>query len=553
MGYTDETVNIFERDFERRIEKELARMMQYKNASDTLARNKMEEEKLYKRKELETIIKSGLNDSSLLPAAKDSLAEYSRSNPRDANYSKQISFELDTAETLNNEKTKTRIGVENSLNAISNLDPLVKTSQEDLDSLLGVVNQWQDRASELGMNQILSTSNTRENQLVSKIKKTNAVNQSLDTFLKHNGDLDPYSLVASDLQNVKFYLESGDVPNAVQSLQHARTKKSAGGKRLAIGKDEDGSTLMGTIVGPNEAFKKEKNDKGIWAYSLDEQGERIFNDNVRLDVAGHEGRPIIEDSKKIKKGLDPWDPSALSEEHLVAGGYKKVDNVWQDPDGNPADQMEMAKYAQGMKTKRMMDIENKKITEERNIKSGIAIEQMVEQQQSMFTVSPLNEKNITGRSKGNSKRYKDAHTVGMLYEKDWFHPKSMSAPKAIEVMQDDILVYMAETMENFKPSENLKGTFDSEDNRVKGALAVFNSKEFKGIMTDTSKEKDLINQNFNFLGIEGNYGQKWDDDSIAQAEILQRYYHIWAEMERQKLFLKGENLGGGGYAPGLPH
>jgi hypothetical protein len=209
----------------------------------------------------------------------------------------------------------------------------------------------------------------------------------------------------------------------------------------------------------------------------------------------------------------------------------------------------MAQASLGFKTRRQVQQDNKVRIADRDTAAGTTIGQMIDLQRATFTVSPLSEKNLTGKSR-NAGKFKKAHKVGFLFEKDWFDPKSMKSVESIELMQKDILSYMADNMDKFKPSTNLKGTYDSEDDRIKGARAVFESQEWKGLMSDNSDDKHLINENFDFIGVEPTGG--WDDDSVSQADLLQRFYHIWYAMERQRMQLKGDALGGGGYAPGMP-
>jgi hypothetical protein len=555
MGYDDFNT------IDRRLERELQRALRFKSASDSLVKNNQAKDQLFNRKKLETIIQNGINDSSMMPQAKNSLMEYSKSNPNDARYAKQLGFELQSAENLDKEKTQTRINLENALHKISNLDPLVQTNQDSLKAMTDNVNLWQDRAGELGMNQLLTTSNTRENKILGNLKKTDAINKSLNSFLKFNGDLDQYQLAYGDLKKTQLFLQTGELGKASTSLGDAYETKSTGRKRLTIGKNTNGSPLMGTLVGANEAFKKKFDEETQkWGWDLDDNGQRIFQDNIRTDISGFEGKPIIEDTKKVvpvgtKK---PWDPGGASSEFLVANGYYKesakdengkVTDKWFAPDGEPADDEEMAQASLGFKTRRQVQQDNKVRIADRDTAAGTTIGQMIDLQRATFTVSPLNEKNTTGKSR-NAGRFKKAHKVGFLFEKDWFDPKSMKSVESIELMQKDILSYMADNMDKFKPSTNLKGTYDSEDDRIKGARAVFESQEWKGLMSDNSDDKHLINENFDFIGVEPTGG--WDDDSVSQADLLQRFYHIWYAMERQRMQLKGDALGGGGYAPGMP-
>ena len=184
MGYEDNRVNIFEKEVEGRLERELERMLRFKKAQDAVTKNQLETDKLFNRKELQTIVTSGINDDKLMDKSWDAIKTYQLNNPGDARYANQLSLDLTAAEDLYKEKTNTRIGLNNALNKIAGLDPTVQTKEEDMKSLLKVVDDHQQRASELGMNAILSSSNTRENELMAQIKNQNNINKALDGFLK---------------------------------------------------------------------------------------------------------------------------------------------------------------------------------------------------------------------------------------------------------------------------------------------------------------------------------------------------------------------------------
>ena len=175
MGYEDENVNIFEQNVERRLERELERMLKFKNATDTLAKTTAAKETLDAKRILETYIQSGVNDPKLMPMAKNKLSEFNLTYPKETGYSQNLALEIATGERLENEKNIVRTSIETSLNNISKLPKEEQTSSEALDKLLGNYQTSVDRASELGLNSLVNSSNTRKRTLVQDINNKNSV------------------------------------------------------------------------------------------------------------------------------------------------------------------------------------------------------------------------------------------------------------------------------------------------------------------------------------------------------------------------------------------
>ena len=581
MAYADNTVNIYENEVERRLRLELERMMKYKNVSDSLSKVEKNRDLLTSRAELESFVKSGLSDTSKMPLAKNKISLYSKNNPEDKSYIRQVGLDLLQAEDLNIQKQNAITALNTAFTQADNLDPVNRVSSDVTDKIYNDIDAAQNRASERHMHQLISSSNTREDKMKKDWKRSGQLLNQFQSFQRRTDvegePLDQARLDYGILSNIENLIQQGQLEKASNQMGEAKVVKP---NQVSLGyKNDKGEWQFGTRVGTSGFQTEEvgKNPDGSkkfdWVYKKDEEGNPIIDRNGRptrkvkegyLDnLEGYEGQPIRVNSQQFKKYGTPvsTDTKVTASESIILGAFKSEaypNGIEQFNDGSGGklyaesipndDGTTRPGHIVPAKVKNQILMGHKKRNDlMRDQKAVEAInktnaEGEVEGKwnslQSIWDASPLNVDSKTTVS-SNAQKFQDMLSTDFMGKNTWFDKEELSSKDAIKTKQDDLLRFMSDHMKesnNFNDWNthiDLKKAYNSEEDAIKGAHAVFLSPKWKAMMNSSNPQEQVM-RNFDLYGWDSSIGEDYDDDTESQAALMVAVYEIWSSMEKRR-------------------